>query len=687
MAGVKDSQHIQELRDRLYARNAGQARTARHSLSPKTQTDVPRVWKDAEQQTSATKPPASAPRVDARVDIARREAESKQSAASTRTVPTATAPTTAVASDQGEAAAPPPRRRSYRWYILAGSLSVLVAGIIFSTLYLLFGLNEISGRNISFEVTAPSSLGAGETIPLDITILNQNAVPVVSATLVVEYPSGTQSVENGGRVLHAERITLDPIPSGSALNVPVRAVIFGEVDEEKEIRMRLEYRVEGTNSTLERTIDPVQFRITSSPIVVRVDAVERVAAGQDVDITLTVESNAPNDLQNVLIAADYPSGFDFTEANPSPVFGNNTWRFSSIPAGGSETIQITGAFVGNQNDEFTMRFTAGVPRVDNQYILGSVFSNTQNNFIIEQPFIRTQLTASGQTGRTVTLESGRTSAVELRVTNTLPDSVYDMFVTAVLNGNALNPDQVNASRGFYDSNTNTVRFDVTTDNSLEQVSPGANRTFSFDMSPRNVRAGQMEVEVSVYARRVSDQQVQERIIGSEVMTVQYSSVIGAYAEVMYNDGPYTNTGPIPPVAEEETTYTITVAAEAGLNDVLDAQVTTSLPTYVTWLDTYQASGNVSYNPVNKEITWDIGSMDAGQQEELTMQVSLRPSRSQVGDTPALLLQQHFRATDRFTNAVVRSTGDPVSAEMPARQGFDRDNGRVRSAPVANDDND
>ncbi len=693
MAGIKDADHIKELRERLYARNAEAVRVGRHELSPNQTPEVPRVWRDAESKTSATATPKqSQPRVDARVDI-KRQSDARAAATPPAKPDAAQAeprPAPAVAQEREAAvaagAAPSGRSRSYRWYIVIFSLFILVAGVGFSTFYLLLGLNEISGRNIDVSITAPSSIGAGETIPIDLTVHNQNPVSVVSATLVIDYPTGTQSAEEEGRVLHTERIALDTINAGEVLEVPVRAVVFGEVDEEKTIQMRLEYRVEGTNSTLERQIDPIEFRITSSPIVVRVDAVEQVSAGQDIDITLTVDSNAPNALQNVLVTAEFPQGFDFTEADPQPVFGNNTWRFNEIASGGSETISITGAFVGGQNDEFTMDFTAGVPRADNQYILGSTFSRTQRNFTIEAPFIRTELTANSTGGRTVTLDSGRTSDMNLSLTNTLNESVYDMFVTVNLSGNALDPASVDVTGGFYDSSTDTVRFDVTTNSNLEEVPAGAQRRFGFSMRPAPIGTAQLEAEVNVFARRVSDSQAEERLIGSERMTVQYSSVIDTVARLSYDTGPFTNTGPIPPVAEEETTYTLTLVAEAGRNDVTDAQVTTSLPTYISWLDTYEGPGSVSYNSVNKELTWDIGSIAAEERAELALQVAFRPSISQVGNTPAILHRQHIRATDRFTGSVIRGEGDPVNAELPRSAGFERGNGEVRRT-VANPDDD
>ena len=46
-----------------------------------------------------------------------------------------------------------------------------------------------------------------------------------------------------------------------------------------------------------------------------------------------------------------------------------------------------------------------------------------------------------------------------------------------------------------------------------------------------------------------------------------------------NGGTFTNTGPIPPKAEAETTYTVTWAVTNPLNNLTDVRVSAILPSY------------------------------------------------------------------------------------------------------------
>lgn len=662
MGGVKDQKQLEELRKRLYARNFSGAKSERHQLKKDSDAHVPQSWGAARTGTQVA---GHGDREDSRRDMVRRDinASYDQSNGAVETAPTADqVPEAASSSASGG--------RRYRKRILLSALGVFIIGLVFSSLYLLFGLNEISGRNIVITANAPLSLGAGEVVPLSFSIRNQNAVPVVSGTLVVNYPVGSRSAEDSSQSLTTTRIPIERIESGEAIEVPAEAIIFGETDEEKTIDARFEYRVEDTNSTLEKAVDPLVFRITSSPLVIEVESLEKVAAGQEFTTTLTVRSNAPTTLNTVLVSAQYPSGFDFTESNPEPVFGNDSWQIDEIGPGEEKEIQITGLLLGEESQEFVMDVEVGIPRTDNRFILDSIYATDRHDFILEQPFIGIITTINGKQGESVVLSSARNTTVSIDLTNTLDTPVYDTRLVARLSGTALDPREIQVNDGFYDSNDNTVRFDVTTEDSLERIAPGDSRRFTFTIEPRHVPTGSVDIAIDSFARRALEASSQEQLLGSSQVAVQYESILelGSSADIRQ--------GSVPPEEGRRSEYEISLRASAGENDIVDGQVTTSLPTYVEWLDNYTGSGEVSYNQVNKTITWTVGSLSARDASELTFAVAIQPSASQVGQTPVLVNTQQFRATDRYTGTVVRGESAVISTELSSDLGYDRGNGEV-----------
>jgi hypothetical protein len=410
--------------------------------------------------------------------------------------------------------------------------------------------------------------------------------------------------------------------------------------------------------------------------VLRLDSVEKVASGQTVDVQMTVVSNASSPVRNVLISAEYPNGFRFESAEPAPVFGNNVWQIDELLPEESVEINLTGVVVGLTEESFQINFSAGPARTDNPYLVGSILAESNINFFIERPFIDVLTTIDGETNRSVTLAQGDRSTVDVEITNTLEETVYDMVVEVVPGGNALNEDSVVGTNGFYDSNSGTVRWEVSNNRSFAQVAPGEERSLSFSVTPDSPKpTASYDLVVNVYARRVAETSAAEQLIGTALIEAKYSSelVIGSQAG---HGGLFASSGSIPPVVGETTTYTITMVALGGVNDLTDVIFNTSLPVYVEWTENVQGDGDLVYNPVSKQIEWKPGNILSGDQKEISFQLEFTPSLSQRGQTPVLLRTQTARATDRFTGERLQAQADPVVTELSAEAGYEKDNGVV-----------
>lgn len=656
MSGIKDQSEIEAMRRRLYERGTDIKPAPRHQLSSE-ESKAPSEWR---QNNARPKSQVAAP--DPRTK-------------------NLTEPEITITKPPVEESEPKkPRRFSYRTIILLGSLGLFLLIALFSSLYMLFGNNQISSHNIAVTLTGPLTVGGGEVIPLQATITNQNRVPIESAVLIVRFPSGTKSADNTGQDSLEQRIALDRVNAGETINIPVRAVIFGEENQERTISAEIEYRLVDSNGRFTKKADPYVFSIHSSPLVVRAEYLERVSSGQEIDIRLSVQSNATTPLRNILITADYPINFDFSSAEPSPSFRQSSWLIGDLDPEQTTTIVIKGVVLGNQDEEFQVQFQAGTPSQDNQFMVGSTLATTNADFIIERPFVNVTNTVNGTTGSVITTSAGNNTSVTVDVQNTLNETLFDMAVEVSVSGNVLSREDVIVSNGFYDSIKDVVRFDVSGDQNLAEVPPGANRRFTFSIIPNQERSTPtFEITTSAFARRVSENRVTEQLIGSATAEVRYTSSVSTLSDVRHVSGP------VPPVADETTVYDITMSVTAGGNDITGAAVSSSLPQYVDWVDAGEGTGSISFNPVSKEITWNIGDVTAEDRALTTFRVAFTPSQAQIGRVPALLGTARLRATDRFTGVVIRSEDSPKSTQLPREAGFDGDSGRVVRAVVESSD--
>jgi hypothetical protein len=568
-------------------------------------------------------------------------------------------------------------RYSYRTIILLGTLGLFLLTILFSSLYLMFGNSQISNKNISIAITAPLTTPGGEVMNIQVAVTNQNKVPIESAVLIINYPAGTKSIDSPARDLYEERITLNRINAGEAINTPLKAVMYGEENQERQIKATIEYRLVDSNGTFYKESDPLTFKISSSPVVIRVESTKKVSAGQEVEVTLTIVSNASNPLKDVLITANYPTNFDYSSASPNPDFRESAWLIKELPSESSKKIVIKGGILGKQTEEFQIQFSAGTPQIDNQFMIGSVLANATADFVIEQPFIDVGIGVNGIVTDVVTLPTGNDTVVEVSVQNTLDQTLYDMAVEVAVKGNILVRENVQVSKGIYDSVKDVIRFDPSGDKSLSSVAPGATRKFVFTLKPGDQKSTpSYALTANAFARRVNETSATEQLVGTANSEVKFTSSVAITRKLARGVPGFSDIGPIPPAPDTKTSYVVTLTASAGGNDVTGGVLTTALPQYISWENLSLGDGRLDFNPVSKELIWTVGEIKAGAQKTTTFQIALLPSQNQIGTTPALIGAQRFRATDRFTSVIVRAEAPPASSELGLESGFEENNGQV-----------
>ena len=151
--------------------------------------------------------------------------------------------------------------------------------------------------------------------------------------------------------------------------------------------------------------------------------------------------------------------------------------------------------------------------------------------------------------------------------------------------------------------------------------------------------------------------------------VKIASDIGLNTRLVRSVGPFENTGPIPPMPEQKSTYTVLVSLKNSFNSVKDVVYTATLPQYVEWLgQVYPENSPVTYNADKRQITWQLGDMQPGigyssSAKDFAFQVSFLPSVGQNGITPPIVLNQKVLGKDNFTGLVTVTTVDPLDIKI------------------------
>lgn len=570
-----------------------------------------------------------------------------------------------------------PRSKYLKW-LLRSSLGFFALALLYIG-YLSFGGSyTVSSQNILIAVTGPVSTKGGEPLSLQISVTNSNATPLEAADLLVEFPDGTRDASDLSRALPRARSGLGDIPSGERVTRTISAALFGEEHSSQIIKVTVEYRLPGSNAIFYKESE-YPIVISSTPLSIVVEAPDEATSGQTTELSVKITSNATEVIQGVSLSAEYPSGFSFTSSNPEPSSGGNAWMLGDIAPGSSRTFRIRGTLVGEDADVRIFRFTVGIARSSTDPTIETPFGTISEQVALAKPFVGLSILVNGSNADQVPVKSGKPVRVTATYTNNLSVPVSDVKIGFVLEGDALDKSSVIVEKGFYRSIDNTVLWDKSTLPSLGNLLPGQSGSVSLTLSSRSLSQGiatlpnpTIAIYGSVKGTRAEGGNVPGEIIGSIKKTIQVDSDVSLSARVLHYSGPFTNSGPMPPKVERETTYTVVWTVTNGSNAIDNAVVSATLPSYVQFV-TPNPNESVVFNGTTGTVTWNAGSIKAGAgfgnaPREASFQISFLPSLSQVGSNPILIGDITVSAADTFTKSKILVTRPALDTRLSSDPG-------------------
>jgi hypothetical protein len=551
--------------------------------------------------------------------------------------------------------------------ILLGSIIFCVIAVGIGAFVFLRGANFISANNIDINISGPVSVPGGEAVTFDITVQNKNNVDLMLADMSVEFPAGATNAEDPSLELTTFRELIGDIPAGGKVNKTVRAIIFGEENSQKNINVTVNYKVKGSTSlfTKEKGYDLV---INSSPINLTVDTFKEITSGQEFDTKVTLKSNSKETLKNVLLVASYPFGYTYISSDMKPLTDKVTWKVGDIPAGGEKTIVIKGRLEGEEDDSRVLRFAVGAQSSRNPNTIGTEYMSASSEIAIQKPFASISISIDNNTSDEFAIGSfNKPKRIDIRWFNNLNTPISNAVITAKLSGTAYDKLLVQPELGFFRSAQDEIVWDQKTVPELKSIGAGDSGRISFSVTPRDMSTNQkpivnpeVNIKVGISGKRTQESGVPESLSSIASRSMRVSSDVVLSGRVVRSIGPFANTGPVPPKAEQLTTYTVIWTVDNSANPVSGVTVTSSLPPYVKWLGkTSPSSEDITYNENTGEISWNVGVVNTNtvmynRKREVAFQIGFEPSITQVGANQTIINESELTAVDDFTGATLTS---------------------------------
>ncbi len=554
--------------------------------------------------------------------------------------------------------------------------------------YVFFGNNNtVSNDNINISVLSNAFTAGGEDYPLLLEITNKNSSPLLLADLVIEYPKNPDSTSSSDN--EHLRLSLGTIPAGGIKDENVKLVFYGEQGSTRQIKISLEYRVEGSNAIFvkDKTYD---ISINSTPINLSIDAPADATSNQDITLNVKASLNSTKSISGVMLKVDYPIGFQFEKAVPAPSLGNNIWTLGDFAVGGERNIAITGKMIDVfDGEQKVFKVWAGSQSPDDNTLIDTVFNSSQQSVNIKKSSISARLLVNGVYQSSYAVDTKTPIEAQIQWANNLETKINNLVIQAKLSGTAFDPSGVSAGQGFYDSSKNMIVWDKNSQSQFGEVSPGDSGSVAFSLSPLSLFSASggilsspsISIDISITGSQSESGGTPTQLSSGESKTINIISDAGLSAKALYYSGPFTNTGPMPPKAGSKTTYTIIWSVSNTANNISKAQVRATIPSWVRFTNLFSPnSEDLSYNDTTKEIIWNIGNIKRGTGitdtgRNVSFQLEFTPSISQIGTMPVIINDATLTGHDDFANVdiVVNKTSlntrllsDPLFQDASSR---------------------
>lgn len=584
-------------------------------------------------------------------------------------------------------------RALINWTLAAGvAFFIGAAGFFLYYFFIGEGSSTVSPGNIDISVSGPLQVSSGSPTELQVAVVNRNRAPLERADLVIKYPDGTRSPVDLSTALKDQRIPLGNIEPGGRRQGTVAAVFAGVEGDRGAIKIELEYRLENSSAIFVAATD-YQIVFASSPLSLSVTANNETVSGQPVEFKINIASNAESAVKDVLLSIGTPFGFSMEYADPAPqkTQTGNLWVLGDIPPGGRKEITVRGALTGEQGDERVFRFTAGTRSDPKATAVSATLADYAHRVTVSRPFLGLGVTLNKPiVGGSAVVAPGETVNVTVAYENNLSTEVTDAVIVTRLSGIGIDGSTVQSTDGFYRSTDKTILWDkTTTRGALERLPAGAKGTvsFSFQMPQSEVLANEQspKLALSVHAagRRISENNVPETLQSTAMQEIRLASDVQLIAQGLYYANPFGSTGPLPPKAEQETTYALVFSITNTTNRIENAEMRAILPPYVRWVGIYSPSNeSIVFNQADSSVTWKVGAVEPGvgvngaPPKQAAIAIGFTPSTSQIGQQPVLVRDLRFIGRDAATDAPVIRTAEDVTTNIQGDPGFSPNSANV-----------
>jgi uncharacterized repeat protein (TIGR01451 family) len=536
-------------------------------------------------------------------------------------------------------------------------LALLVMG------YRAFNSAAYDESKVNISINGPVEIGSGKMATYEIAIKNDNRASLKNAILRVNYPESFKP-ENNENYKQESPVSgifnVKEIPGHSEMKIVFNGRAYNPKGALMYLKTDLQYEPSNIKTQF-ITKQQLGISVISSPVFLEVSGPQNISSGDAVEYVINYRNDGDKALTGIKIKAEYPAGFKYTRSDPESTENQNGWYIGTLEPGQSGRVSIKGRLDGNRDE--VKKFTASIGSVD-EGGFGTYNEESFDTKISGSPLSISQ-TVNKKTD--VTVSAGETLYFEINFRNDGPVGLKNTIVTQKLDSSILDYGSLKLENGGFDNETKLITWKFPDIPQLKNFEPGSSGTIKYSINVKKDIPVKNENDKNFIISsivKIDSPDIQTPIelnktIAGNTLDIKLISPAVLNVGGFYRDKIIANTGPIPPVVDQETTYTLHWRLANYTNDLEDVKIVGILPTQVKFTgQTAPSNESIEFNERTNEITWNIGKLKAGtgatsDAKEVMFQVKVKPSPDQVGQSVNLLEDTKFSARDTFTGDLIR----------------------------------
>ncbi|MCH7409817.1 gliding motility-associated C-terminal domain-containing protein [Belliella sp. DSM 111904] len=446
------------------------------------------------------------------------------------------------------------------------------------------------------KMASSSTVLAGEDITYTITVSNAGPSDAQDVVVTDAIPgmTGFVSANNGG--MFAEGVvTWDLGTIGAGENVALTLILSTMPDLASGTvisNVAIVDCMTDPNSPI--TSDPslVTVEADADLMITKIAASPTVVAGEDITYTITVSNAGPSDALNVVVTDAIPASTGFVSADNGGMFeeGVVNWDLGTIASGSSVALTL---ILSTPSELVAGTIISNIAIVDSPTDEDGPKESDPEDVEVETEasLMITKMASSS------TVVAGEDITYTITVSNAGPSDAQDVVVT----------DAIPGMTGFVSADNGGMFSEGVVTWDLGTIASGSSVTLTLILStPSDLTSGTTISNIAIVDSPTDEDGPKE----SDPEDVEVETAASLMITKMATSATV--------LAGEDITYTITVS-NAGPSDAIDVVVTDAIPGMTGFVSAN--NGGMFSEGV---VTWDLGTIGAGENVALTLILSTMP---------------------------------------------------------------